>query len=86
MKMRKSRILLIGGVGLVKGRISRFGSFMRILCDELEPELIADNFCDGMPFDTVSVIFRFGCKDNFVPEYGRIDEKHQWTAPKKVVH
>lgn len=74
--MQNKRVLLIGGVGLVRGRVRDSGSVMVEICDELEPLLRKSGYSDSAPFKTVSLILRFGNKKNLEPEYGPIDKKH----------
>ena len=69
--------LLIGGVGLVRGRVRDAGPVMVEICDELEPHLNEIGFTDSAPFRTVSLILRFGEKEDLSPEYSRIDRRHQ---------
>lgn len=68
------RILLIGGVGLVKGNIKDAGKAMVSICDELEPSFSGEMY-ENTPFETVSLIFRYGTKIT-LPEIGRINKKH----------
>ncbi len=74
--MAEQRILLIGGVSLVKGRVKEAGLVMAEICDELEPLLDEIGFVNAAPFKTVSVIIRFGTKTDLVPDYDRIDKRH----------
>ncbi len=60
----------------MKGRIKCVGSVMREICDRLEPELQKANFLDNAPFETVSVVFRFGEKNGTSTEYATIDKRH----------
>jgi hypothetical protein len=60
--MTNQRILLIGGVSLVKGRVREAGPAMREICDELEPLLQDIDFVVNAPFNTISMIIRFGKK------------------------
>lgn len=70
------RILLIGGVSLVRGRVKEAGSVMREICDELEPMLQDLGFVDSAPFKTISMIIRFGEKNNLTPKYEAINKSH----------
>ncbi|MEZ5345227.1 MAG: Imm39 family immunity protein [Pyrinomonadaceae bacterium] len=71
--MKNRRILLIGGVSTVKGRINDVGLVMKEICDELEPALTQNGFTDAAPFETVSLVIRFGKTVNLTPNFGRID-------------
>ena len=70
------RILLIGGVGLVKGRVRDAGPIMVEICNELEPALREACFTRDAPFRTISLILRFGHKRCLVPEYDPVDDVH----------
>ena len=74
--MSKQRILLIGGVSLVKGRVRNAGLVMQEICNELEPLLSEIGFVDNAPFKTVSMIVRFGENTNLIPEYESINKRH----------
>lgn len=76
MAMSEQRILLIGGVSLVKGRVREAGLVMQKICNELEPFLKEIGFVDNAPFKTVSMIIRFGEKTNLNPEYEPINKRH----------
>ena len=69
-------MLLIGGSGLVKGRVRLAGPVMREICDELEPALIASSFTEKAPFRTVSLILRFGEQTLLDPVYEPVDRRH----------
>lgn len=71
------RALLIGGVAAVKGRVLHSGPAMVAVCNEFEPILQANGFLTGAPFDSVSMIFRFGESENWDPEIGRINKRHR---------
>lgn len=76
MAMSEQRILLIGGVSLVKGRVREAGLVMQEICNELEPLLKEISFVDNAPFKTVSMIIRFGENTNLNPEYEPINKRH----------
>jgi len=65
----KDRILLLGGVGVVKGRIKGAGRIMVELCDELDPIIKQSEFYKQAPFELLNGIIRFGTKDDDEPEY-----------------
>lgn len=70
------RILLIGGVSLVKGRIRDAGLAMVDVCDALEPLLREIDFNRSTPFTSVSLVLRFGSQRCLIPEYRSIDVAH----------
>ena len=69
--------LLIGGVGVVPGSLRNAGPAMADICTELEPLLVENNFMRGAPFETISLIVRFGTQTNLSPEYSAIDVRHR---------
>jgi hypothetical protein len=73
----KRRTLLIGGVALVKGRVPNAGPVMVEICDELEPVLCEGCYTRNAPFETVSLILRFGTRRCFIPEYRPVDKSHK---------
>lgn len=62
--MQNKRNLPIGGVGLIPGTLKNAGPCLSAVCDELEPHLERNEFLANAPFKTVSLIFRFGSRDN----------------------
>lgn len=74
--MSDQRILLIGGVSLIKGRVREAGLAMKEICDDLEPLLKEIGFVDNAPFKTVSMIIRFGEKTDLTPDYEPINKRH----------
>lgn len=75
--MTEQRILLVGGVGVVKGRIREAGSVMAEICDEWEPHLRACDFVGNAPFKTVSLVIRFGESESEEPDFMRIDGRNR---------
>ncbi len=75
MKSEKKRHLLIGGVGMVRGKVKHSGSAMLNLCDDLEPKIVGTAFLKNAPFETVSLVIRFG-EIRGLPEIGRINRVH----------
>jgi hypothetical protein len=69
------RRLLIGAVGLVRGKVSDDGKAMASVCDELEPHLASERFLQDAPFDTISLVIRYGAKES-LPKIGRINKQH----------
>ena len=74
--MSDQRILLIGGVSLIKGRVKEAGLAMKEICDDLEPLLKEIGFVDNAPFKTVSMIIRFGEKTDLTPDYEPVNKRH----------
>ena len=72
----QQKILLIGGVSLVKGRIPDAGVVMQEICNQLEPLLAETGYIDNAPFKTVSLILRFGEKTDFTPIYEPINKRY----------
>lgn len=72
--MSDQRILLIGGVSLIKGRVREAGPVMKEICDDLEPLLNEIGFVDNAPFNTISMIIRFGGKTDLNPDYKPINK------------
>lgn len=70
------RALLIGGVGLAKGRVREASPIMVEICNELEPILREGCFTRNAPFQTVSLILRFGTRRRLIPEYRPVDKSH----------
>lgn len=74
MKIEEKRHILIGGVALIKGRVSNVGMAMVRVCDSLEPSMVS--WLADAPFHTVSIIVRFGAHTTDLVEVGRISKKH----------
>lgn len=58
--------LVVGGVGLKRGRIKNAPKAMVLLAKELNPVLQEEGYLVGAPFALMNVIFRYGSK--FDPE------------------
>ena len=71
------RRILIGGTGLVKGRVKSIGSCMLNVCDELEPELNKMKWSDSAPFYTLSLIILYGENDSRAVEIGSINRRYK---------
>jgi len=63
-----NRILLLGGVGLIQGRIKGAGKIMLELCDLLDPIIQDSEFYKHAPFKLLNGIIRFGTKDDDNPD------------------
>lgn len=74
--MKNKRTLLVGGVYLIPGRLKHASPLMVEICDEFDPELLQHEYVKDAPFDTVSLIFRFGEEDVFDPDIGDINNRH----------
>ena len=74
--MEEQRVLLIGGVSLIKGRVREAGLAMKEICDELEPFLNEIGYVNEAPFKTVSLIVRFGEKTDLKPDYDPINKRY----------
>lgn len=73
--MQNKRIILIGGVGLVKGSLRGIGKFMLEVCNDFEPVLQEYKFTESAPFHTISIIIRVGERSDFDPEYGSVNRR-----------
>jgi len=71
--MAHNRKYVPGGVALVMGRVRNSGK--SVDQDKVEQLLIDSNFFDHAPFKWVGLIYRYGLKNEIVPEYQRIDKK-----------
>jgi len=74
--MTHNRKLVIGGAALVKVRLKNTGPAMVNVCDELEKVLAASEFFANAPFRWISLIIRYGLKNEFDPVYQRINKTH----------
>ncbi len=74
--MDGKRKLLIGGVYQQPGRLKLASPLMVEICDEFEPQLREHRYLDSAPFETVSLIYRFGELDAFDPEIGNVNKTH----------
>jgi hypothetical protein len=66
--MDTQRKILIGGVGLVRGKVRDAGINMVKVCDTLEPIINEKNLFLKMPFKYISLIIRYGETTNLNPE------------------
>ena len=62
--------VLIGGVGLVKGRIKNIGQAMVSVCDEVKPVIEQSNAFEGMPFKEINMVIRWAEESVSEPEIG----------------
>ena len=68
--------ILIGGVGLVKGRPKNLGVCIKEVCSILEPMLESSGWSDKAPFHTLSLSIRYGSDDSRAVEFGSINKKY----------
>lgn len=73
--MTAKRHLLIGAVGLVRGKVREDGKAMVSICDELEPYFVSKNLLKGAPFQVISLILRYGTR-MMEPDLGRINKRY----------
>jgi len=64
--------VLIGGVGLVKGRIKNIGQAMASVCEEIKPVIEQSKAFDEMPFKEINMIIRWGNERIEAPEIGSL--------------
>ena len=62
--------IVIGGVGLVKGRIKNFGTAMVAVCNEVRPLIEESDAFSEMPFDEVNLVIRWADEGKEQPEIG----------------
>lgn len=74
--MSDQRVLFIGGVSLIKGRVKQAGLAMAEICEEFEPLLKEIQFVRNAPFKTISLIIRFGEETDLNPSYEAINKRH----------
>lgn len=76
MSMSKYPVL-IGGVGLIKGRIKNIGQAMASVCDEVKPVIEQSNAFEGMPFNEINMIIRWAEESVSEPEIGPLRKSKQ---------
>lgn len=62
--------VLIGGVGLIKGRIKNIGQAMASVCEEVKTIIEQNRAFDEMPFKEINMIIRWGEERIETPEIG----------------
>jgi len=62
--------VLIGGVGLVKGRIKNIGQAMASVCEDVKPVIEKNRVFEGMPFKEINMVIRWGDERMEAPEIG----------------
>lgn len=76
MSMSKYPVL-IGGVGLVKGRIKNIGQAMVSVCDEVKPLIEQTDAFDAMPFKEINMVIRWAEESINEPEVGPLRKSKQ---------
>ena len=71
--MSEVRNLVVGAVELIKCRLKGDGQAALKARNELEPELQKNGFLNTAPFQTISLILRYGERDNLNPDIGDVD-------------
>lgn len=71
--MAEVRNLVVGAVSLIKCRVKNDGQAALAARNEIEPALEAHGYLNNAPFRTVSLIIRYGERDNLNPEIGEVD-------------
>jgi len=69
-------MLLIGGVGLVKGSVKELNPSLRDVSLELDEKLKTIQWSESAPFETLSLILRYGEERSEIIEIGKIN-KHK---------
>ena len=69
--------LAFGGVALTMARVPKadFEAFAAVRA-ELEPILVASDYLKDAPFSWVTLVMRYGLKNEEHPHYGRISKKY----------
>lgn len=76
--MHERRNLLIGSASMVKRlNLPSEGEVVIRIRNEMRACLEENGYFLGAPFDSVSLIFRFGFKDNFEPDGYKINAKQK---------
>lgn len=75
--MSVKRILLIGAVVMLRGRVKESGLAMVEVCDRLEPVLAQIKFVANAPFKTVHLIINYGEKTDLKVKYQAINKRHE---------
>jgi hypothetical protein len=73
--MAEVRNLVVGAVSLVKCRVKNDGQAALAARNEIEPALQANGYLESAPFRTVSLIFRYGERDNLNPDIGEVEAR-----------
>jgi hypothetical protein len=74
--MAHDRKLVIGAVALVMGKVRNGGEAIDSIRNELEQILIESEWFPSAPFTFVSLILRYGNKNDIRPEFQRVSRKY----------
>lgn len=74
--MRQDIVVVLGGVGLIKGDIRESGRAMVEITQEINPYLVEDGFLADVPFKLLNGIIRFGVKFDPYAQVGPIDKRN----------
>lgn len=75
--MARDRKLAIGAVALTTVRNNRLeGVVMQEVVREVEKVMEATNYLQGAPFKWITLVFRYGLKNEEKPHYQRINQKY----------
>ncbi|MBR9866615.1 MAG: immunity protein 39 [Oceanospirillales bacterium] len=69
-------MILIGGSGLVKGKVKNFGLALRNASMKIDSQLKSIGWSDEAPFQTLSLIIRYSHEDSRRVHLGRINKKY----------
>jgi hypothetical protein len=75
--MSHNRKLVVGGVSLVKERLKRTEPIMDAVRNEIEQVLQDSNFFSKAPFNWISMIIRYGLKNQTEPSYQPVNKKYK---------
>ena len=75
--MAHNRKIVLGAVSLTKARTRPYDlEIMGEIMDEIEGLIVENEYLNNAPFKWVSLIFRYGLKNEDEPHYQRINRKH----------
>ncbi len=72
----KNKLIAFGGVDLVINKIKKDFDAWNDIRPTIENLLKESNFFEGMKFWWVGFIYRYGIKNELIPEYQRINKKY----------
>ncbi|MDU9409554.1 Imm39 family immunity protein [Pseudomonas sp. zfem001] len=73
-------LLLLGGVGLVKGKVKGFGPALLQASKELSECMRSSSWSTSAPFEKVSLIIKYGADASQKVEIGRINKHKELEA------
>jgi hypothetical protein len=71
--MENIRNLVVGAVSLVRCKVRGYGPPILAARNKIEAALDMNHYLAGAPFRTVSLILRYGTRNNLNPEIGEVD-------------